>query len=240
MEKTLQTLRYLLKSISTGIVIGLIVSLGTVAASDLLFYFTAKYYPLYSKTPLTTVPLTVPFEFTTGIVALLIGLVLFIPDFKVALANGISRKTFLLANLLSAGTAAAAFSIFNLLVVAIHGIFWPITFSSDLLYPKIGWGFLLIWQFALYLLIILAGRLIALAYYRSSALGRWVLSIAPWALLGVWVVANARSEGALRAVLSEYLQWSLWFTRGSPMLLVYSAILCGVAYLLIRRAPLKD
>jgi hypothetical protein len=229
------TFHYLRKSFSLWIVIGLLVSLGTVAVADLLFYFTEKYHPLD-----TVVPLTVPFEFTTGLFVLLIGLVLFIPDFKVALANGISRKTFLLANLLSAGTVAAAFSIFNLIVDKVHSLFWPITFTSEMFYPQIGWAGLFILQFALYFLLIMIGRLTALAYYRSNTLGRWAISLAPFVLLGCYLVANARSGGELRSAISAYQHTSMRMEQAPFTLLIYAAILTALLYLLFRRAPLKD
>lgn len=233
--KTLPTFRYLMKSLGPWIVIGFFVILCTVAASDLIFYFTEKYHPLE-----TVVPLTVPFEFSTGVFALLIGLAQFISDFKVGLANGISRKTFHLANLLSAGTWAAAFSIFNFLVAKVHGLFWPIAFSSEVFYPQIGWAEILILQFTLYLLLIMVGRLIALAYYRSSTAGKWAVSLAPFVLLGLYLVGNARSGGELGAALWGYHRLTMGMDLAPVTLLVYSAILAGLVYLLFRRAPLKD
>ncbi|HMN63174.1 MAG TPA: hypothetical protein PJ988_22600, partial [Anaerolinea sp.] len=163
MNKTLPTFRYLMKSITTAMMIEVVVILGNVAVTDLVFFLTNK-YSLTNE----DLSLTVPFEFVTGNFALLLGMVLFISDFKVVLANGVSRKTYWLATLLSAGTAAAAFSMFNLLVMIVHGLFWPIVFITELFYPQIGWAGLFIFQFILYFLLIMLGRLVALAYYRSS------------------------------------------------------------------------
>jgi hypothetical protein len=236
MKKTLQTLRYLAKSYSSGIFYGFLVILGTVAVTDLVFYLTDQAY----NTVHPVVSLTVPFEVTAGIFTLLIGMVLFIPDFKVALANGVSRKTFLLANLPAAGIAAAAFSIFNLVVMKVHGLFWPVNSISDLSYPQSGWVTFLLVQFTLYFLLIMVGRFISLAYYRSSTPARWAISLAPFVSIALLAVADARSDGRIFEAISQYLLWSLRFPRALLSMLAYSAILYGLVWLLLRRASLKD
>ncbi len=236
MNKTLQTLRYLAKSSSAGIFFGFLVILGTVAVTDLVFYLTDQAY----NTVHLVVSLTVPFEVTAGIFTLLIGMVLFIPDFKVALANGISRKTFLMANLPAAGIAAAAFSIFNLVVVKVHGLFWPINSIGDLSYPQAGWVAFLLLQFTLYFLLIMAGRFISLAYYRSSPPVRWAISLAPFVLFGLLIEMDIRSDGKIFEAIGAYLLWSLRFPTALVSMLAYSAILYGLTYVLLRRAPLKD
>jgi hypothetical protein len=235
MRKTLQTLRYLAKSFSGVIVLGMIVMLGTVAVTDLVFFLTSQ-----SSTVNYDLSLTVPFEVTAGIFALIIGLGLFISDFKVGLANGISRKTFLLANLPSALIASAIFSIFILIVEKIHGLFWPIISISEIFYPQIGWAWLLFFQFTLYFLLIMAGRLITLAYYRSSTVGKWAISLAPFILYGILQVADARFAGKVFRAINEYRRSSMALEIAPWTLLVYSVIVFGLVYLLIRRAPLKD
>jgi len=235
MRKTLQTLRYLLKSSTTWIVIGFLVILSTVAVTDLVYDFTSRHNVVQQ-----VVSLTVPSEFTAGVFALLLGLVLFTTNFKVALANGVSRKTFLLANLPAAGITAAAFSIFNLVVVVVHGLFWPVNLISQNIYPTISWAGLLILQFAGYFMLVAAGWFITLAYYRSSTVGKWAISLAPFVLFGLLQVADAGSGGELFAAIREYQYVSMRMDRAPFTMLAYSAILCGLVYLLIRRAPLKD
>jgi hypothetical protein len=236
MKKTLQTFRYLFKGLARATVIGFLTILSIVAATDLIFYFTIQYNPIQQ-----VVSLTVPFEAANSVFALLIGLVLFITNFKVALANGISRKTFFLANLPAAAMAAAAFSIFNLVVMIVHNLFWPINFISELAYPHINWVGLLVLQFALYLLMTIAGWFISLAYYRSSVPVRWAISLAPLMLYVLLQVINARSDGATLTLIEEYQRLS---TSGpfitTIVWMIYSAILGGLVYLLIRRTPLRD
>ncbi len=236
MKKTFQTLRHLSKGFARMTVIGFLSILVSVAITDLIFHLTDQYNQAHQ-----VVALTVPFEVTAGVFALLIGLILLIANFKIGLANGISRKTFLLANLPAAVMVAVAFSIFNLLVVLAHGLFWPIIFISDLLYPHTSWIGLLILQFALYFLLIVVGWFITLAYYRSSVPVKWAISLAPIGLYALLRVANARSGGATFTSIGEYLRMSMSSPyRAGVSLLAYSAILCILVYLLIRRAPLKD
>jgi len=236
MEKTLQTLRYLSKGFAKMTVIGFFSILGGVAITDLVYHLTDSAYNTVHK----VVSLTMPFEFIAGIFALLTGLLLFISNFKVALANGIARKTFLLANLPAAGMVAAALAIFNLIVVMVHGLFWPINSISEMFYPFTSWAGILILQFALYFLLIVSGWFITLAYYRSSTPGKWAISLTPFVLFGLLKVANARSGGAIFEAIREYQHESMRMERAPLTFLVYSAILCGLIYLLIRRAPLKD
>jgi uncharacterized membrane protein len=242
MGKTLQTLRYLTKSFTTLIVIGFLTILGTTAITNLVFHLTDRYNTVHN-----VVPLTVPFEFTAGIFAILIGMALLIVNFKVALANGISRKTFLLADLYAALLAAAAFSIFNQIVILVHGLFWPVILFSSLLYPQTGWAGMLILQFVLYFLSILAGWFIALVFYRSSQPVKWAITLAPLVLLGLLIDANHRTGGAVFMAIWNYLLLSLGLANGihKPTiavlsLLAYSAVLLALVYLLIRRAPVKD
>jgi hypothetical protein len=234
MNNLLQTIRYLVKSFVAGIVLGFFVILGIVAITDWVYYFTDHQYNTIH--PVTS--LTVPFEVVAGIFALLIGLVLFIPDFKVALANGISRRTYFLASLPSAGLAAAVFTIINLVVIKVHGLFWPINSISDVFYPHSGWLELLILQFILYFLLILTGRFITLVYYRSSAPVKWVISLAPFVLIALLLVEDARLGGTISRAFDDFVHWL--YPRVLPTMFVDSVILSGLLYLLIRRAPLKD
>ncbi len=172
---------------------------------------------------------------------MLFGMTLLIANFKIALANGVSRKTFMLANLLTALTAAAALSIFNLSVALIHNIFWPVNFVSNLffLFP-LTWGVLLALQFVLYLFAIAAGWFITLAYYRSAVPVKWAISLAPFGLYALLRVTNAFSNGAIFAEIKTYIALSTRTAFTTTMsFLAYAVIVCGLVYLLLRRASLK-
>lgn len=235
MKKLRQTLRYLNKSFSIGIIFQFPIILSTVAITDLVYFFTSRYTTVHQ-----VVSLTVPFEFNTGIIALLFGMGLLISTFKVTLANGISRKTFLLANLPAAVIVSAIFSIFNLLVIKIHGLFWPINAISDLIFHNIRWPGFLLFQFALYLMLIMVGWFISLVSYRSGKVGKWALVGGPFAIYGILKILDASTAGLVFKTIHDYFVWHFDFPRVVPLLLAYSAINYALVYLLIRRAPLKQ
>ena len=136
---------------------------------------------------------------------------------------------------------AVALSIFNLIVVLVHRLFWPITFLSELFYPQAGWAGLLLLRFALNVLLIVTGWFITLAYYRSIVPVKWAISLAPFVLYGLMKAADARSGGAIFTSIGDYLKWSTTGPyQAAVSWLAYAAILCGLVYLLLRRAPLKD
>lgn len=236
MEKTMQTFRYLLVGFSRMFVIALFAILSNVLITYLVFYLTGGREVLF----LGVVPLTAPVEVTAAIFALVTGLVLFLINFKVTAANGVSRKTFLLANLPAAALFAAVLAILNVLLVLVSRLFWPVIMSIQLFYPGISWAGLLLFQFALYLMWLVAGWLISLAYYRGSLPIRWAISLAPFLLFYIYLVTNHRTGGAVYGALREF-----WLTTmgsnwaASASLLAYAAILVSLVYLLIRRAPVK-
>ncbi len=235
MKKTLQTLHFLIKRYSMGIVIGFLVILSSLVISYVGFSLTDRSYPRQ------VVWVTPPFELIAGIFAMLIGLVLFIPDFRMALANGISRKTFFWANIPAALLFALAFSIFNLMIVLIYGHFLPISIISDLIYTHIGWVESLVLQTALYFLLVMLGRFITLIYYRSSKTVKWIVSLTPLMLIILDLQIYKSSVGESHRIIGEFVKISMGTPyRAALSMLAYSAVLCGLIFLLIRRAPLKD
>lgn len=239
MSKLYPTFRYLLRGFTWMASIAFISILVCVAVTDGVFHLTDAYDGVLSIPAQT--PLTLPSEITAWIFALVTGILLFLINFRVMLVNGVSRKTFLLASLPAAAALAAALAIFNLLVIAIHSLFWPMVLFSQLIYPGISWVSLLLVQFAQNLLFILIGWFISLAYYRSSNPVSWAISLAPFVLFGVYLVANAQTHGAIYAAWYGYWRATM---RSLPSvailsLLAYSAALYGLVYLLLRRAPLK-
>jgi hypothetical protein len=234
MEKILQTMRYLSTGFILMFAIGFGTLLGNVLFTNLIFHITDR-----ANIGRAAGPLTVPLEMTASVFALLIGLILFLSNFKVAIANGISRRTFLIANLPVALLAAAALSLLNGIVVLVHGFFWPVVSLTQLFYPQ-GAGLLLL-QFGLYFLLIAAGWVISLAYYRASIPMRWAISLSPFVLIALLRMINFETGGEV----SSFIRYTLGLTgqpnpyQGAAFLFLYAAMLLGATYLLIRRAPLK-
>jgi hypothetical protein len=233
MEKILQTIRYLSTGFVLMVAIGFGSLLGNVLFTNLIFHLTDR-----NNLGQAAGPLTVPLEFTAGVFALLTGLLLFLINFKVVIANGISRRTFLIANLPVALAAAAALALINGIVLWVHEFFWPAVSISHLIYQQVSSPGLLLVQFALYFLLIAAGWVITLAYYRASVPKRWAISLAPFVLYALLRMTNFEMESFIRFSLglvgSERNPY-----QGAAVLFVYAAMLYGATYLLIRRAPLK-
>jgi hypothetical protein len=236
MEKILQTMRYL----STGFVLMLAIGfgslLGNVLFTNLIFHLTDR-----NNLGRAAGPLTVPLEITAVVFALLIGLLLFLSNFKVVIANGISRRTFLIANLPVALLAAAVLALINGIVVLVHELFWPAVSISHLLYQQVSSAGLLLVQFGLYFLLIAAGWVISLATTgpacRCAGSSRW----RPSCCIALLRVINFETGGAV-----TFFRFSLGLVgsqpnpyQGAAFLFVYAAMLFGATYLLIRRAPLK-
>ncbi len=247
MGKTLQTFRYLLKSLTPLAIVEILTLLAGVVVTHLIFYFTAG--ELYESFREKATPLTMPSEFIASLFALMIGFVFFTTHFKVILANGISRKTFWRANLLVALILAAGFAACSLALTELHRLVWPqAILISELVYPFAGRVWIWLLQSAGYLLLTLVGYFSALALYRSSPAGKWAIVLSPFALYALLKVVNARSRGVVMEAIGEYLKLSMGLeTGGEPQvwvavlsLSIYALVLCGLLYLLLRRAPLKN
>ena len=239
MNSIYPTFRYLTRGYIFMAVIAFFSILACVAITVLVFHLTDPYDGVLS-TPASS-PLTVPSEVTAWIFALITGIALFITNYKVMLINGVSRKTFLLASLPAAALLAAVLSAINQLINAIHGIWWPLVLISQYTFPRIGWIGLFLVQFAQYLMAIVLGWFIVMAYYRSGTLMKWVISLAPVVLLtGYWIADDQTGGIASTAVQNFWRATHSLPSIGVLTMLIYAAILYGLVYLLLRRAPLKD
>ena len=242
MQKTGQTFRLLLRR-SNELILGVFFSiLATVAFTELIYYLTSRTI----STP-EAVSLTVPFENITGFIALLFGITQIITNFKITLANGVSRKNLMMASILSAAAAAAALSIINLIVAlvvnfvaALSPQLLPVNFVSSLFFFSLSWLMLLLLQFVLYFLSIASGWFITLAYYRSTAPLKWAISFLPFLLYALLRTANAYTNGGLFNAINDYIVLSTKTPYTTFIsFLAYTIVACGLVYLLIRRAPLK-
>ncbi len=80
-----------------------------------------------------------------------------------------------------------------------------------------------------------------MAYYRSSGLGKWAVTFAPIGLYVSFRLVRASLGGLVDSRIDDYLHLTLRSPYSAAVsMLVYSIILCGLVYWLIRRAPLKD
>jgi len=230
-------MQYLTKSLKRVTFFSIFVVLITVIIADYIFYKTGGFDP---GRPIET--RSMAFELVAGSFAFLIGLKYFRPNFNVALANGISRKTFLLANLPVAALIAVVFPVSNLLMIQIHNVFSPISTMSEMIFPLItGWLWSLLFQFALYFMLLIGGWFITFIYYRSNALLKWIISLIPFVFFIIPIVDSQFYYQSIHPVLKNSIMWVFHQPARPPLLmLIFSAILAAFTFLLIYRAPLKD
>lgn len=239
MNRTLQTMRYLTKSIINPTLFALVVTVIMVAITDFTFFSTGQFSPSKSQSALT-----IPLELTSGCFSLLIGAVIFLANFRVTLANGISRRTFLLANLPVAMLLAAIFSIATLVLTKVHNFFWPINSLSDGIMienPNLNNAWPMIFQFSLYLFLILGGRFITSVYYRSNKWIRVILSLVPiMVFIFILRVVNGRQQGAFPQVITSLITYVTQPENIISFLVSGSLVMFALTWLVIFRAPLKD
>lgn len=236
MQKIRPATRYLITSVLPFVMVGMLSILGNLAVTDTITLFARRRGELDR-------PFSNHTEATAAIFILLISLIFFSIQFKVVLSNGVSRKTFFWANLASFVVISAGFALFITLVTLAHLPFGQMTLISQSLYTGANLMDATFLQIALYFLVAVSGWLIHLAYYRSGTLLRWIISLAPFGLLWA-VISSGRSSGILWETLVALAGFA---NHDAPQvytavlsLVGAAALLSGVIYLLLRRAPLKE
>lgn len=238
MKRLLQTMGYLLKSIVNPTIFALVVMIIMLAILDFTNISTGR-FSLAGPAK----PLIIPLEFFSGGLSLLIGAAMFLTNFRVSLANGISRKTFMLANLPVAMLIAAFFAIATQVVTEVHALFWPInTYSVAMLIenPQLNNAWPLIFQFTLYLFLILAGRFITMVYYRCNKWGRGFLSLVPLVVFYFTLSAINGKNGEFYLLMSNLLLLILQPENTINFLVLGSLVMFVLTWLVIYRVPLKD
>ena len=204
-------------------------------------------------------------DFASWIFLFIAGLNAFKRSFYFSQANNISRKTFFKGLVMGVFPITFAMSVIDVVINRIYNNFVPSPTNFDMIYSSfrdtdMRYGARMvwtpandiytlfstaIWQFALYSMIFLLGILITLIYYRSSKLVKVIVSVLPIALIifsniiyQLLPVAFWESVGALIAGAFG------WESRNPYMAVLSFGILAslfsGVAYLLTRRAVVKD
>lgn len=235
MNRTLQTIRYLTYSLKWMFLVELLVSLGVVALTDYAFVHTGG-----SDLGQSAVPGTV--RLVAVVFSILIGFLYFRPNFRVALANGISRKTFMLAYLPVAGLTAIIFTITSQVIVTTHNWIWPNPSTYGTLFSFKGvWLLAVLVQIVLYFLLIISSWFITFLYYRSNNIMKWIISLAVSSIFFFPMLAPEYYYVTVSPALHDLVMWCLNRPERLPIVILgVSAVLFEFTYLLIYRAPLKD
>ena len=202
-------------------------------------------------------------EFSTVIFLFVCGLNSFKSNFYFAKSNGISRKTFIKGLLISIIPIALVMSIIDIIINRINNIFIKNPTLYDMSYGnllgdvgRIHEGVwiqsnslatifnTILFQFSLCLLAYVVGIVINMIYYRSNKYLKVLVSVIPV----VFIIFNANfstKNPGLTMRINEFLDYIFGFNPVNVFacittFLVLVVILSGVAFLLIRKAIIKE
>lgn len=191
--------------------------------------------PAMGRFNMATLPIAVIF-------LLIVGLASFAENLRLALANGVSRRTHFLSFLLFALVASVVTALLSILFDAIPGFFGVSGASSQFS----GSFFVLLLFFAMvYLCIAALGYFIAGAYYRMNNPARVAVSIGvPAGLIIFFVNALSFHAGAplysVGYALLAFGDWMTQTTNASLFFALAAVLFLFLGWLLTRRAPIKE
>jgi hypothetical protein len=205
-------------------------------------------------------------EFSTMIFSFIVGLDSFKSDFYFSQGVSISRKVFFKGLILGILPLTMMMSGIDLVLNRIYNIFVPSPMMFDMLYTAYrDTGMMdyrtlefiwkqsnelpllintIIWQFALYTFVCLAGLLITLIYYRSNKLMRVVVSISPVIFLMLMrSLGNYLTD--FSGIIAKFMDNAFGYSSMNPYIAVFTFLVAGgilsaLIYLLTRKAEIKE
>lgn len=202
-------------------------------------------------------------EFATIIFLFVCGLNSFKANFYFAKSNGISRKTFIKGLLISSVPLALVMSIIDVIINRINNIFIKNPTFYDMSYGNLVAGMNGVWngtwiqsnsfstvfntilfQFSFCLLAYVVGIVINMIYYRSNSYVKVIVSVIPIAFIIFSSNFTIRNP-SLTMKINSFLDYIFGFDPVNVFaciltFLVGCVVLSGIAFLLIRKAVIKE
>lgn len=202
-------------------------------------------------------------EISTAIFLFVCGLNSFKSNFYFAKSNGISRKTFIKGLLISSVPIALVMSIIDIIINRINNIFIKNPTLYDISYGElvghIGSVYednwiqsnslvtifnTILFQFSLCLLAYVIGIVINMIYYRANKYVKVLVSAIPVALIILKGNLSMRNP-SLTLRINEFTDYIFGFNPSNVFacittFLVFTVVLSGIAFLLIRKAVIKE
>ena len=202
-------------------------------------------------------------EVSTVIFLFVCGLNSFKSNFYFAKSNGISRKTFIKGLLISSIPIALVMSIIDIIINRINNIFIKNPTFYDMAYGNLvgiigdiyngAWtqsnslGTIfntILFQFSFCLLAYVVGIVINMIYYRSNKYVKVLVSVIPVAFIMFSGNFSIRNSG-LTIRVKEFFDYIFGFNPVNVFacvstFLVLTVVLWGIAFLLIRKAVIKE
>jgi hypothetical protein len=177
----------------------------------------------------------------------IIGIVFFATSFKFMMSHGVSRRRFFLASGLSLVSMSAIWAILLTIFIVVSRTFTNIWVVFDLLYR--GWDLvsMAVWEFAGMFLLAVLGWLIYLIYYVSGLKTKYIITAAPFVVIPLLALFNIMANGVIFEAIGKFVINAMGFASNVPnpyigagSMLIFSLILGGAVFLLIRRAQVND
>ena len=202
-------------------------------------------------------------EISTIIFLFVCGLNSFKSNFYFAKVNGISRKTFIKGLLISSIPIALVMSIIDIIINRINNIFIKNPTFYDMAYGNLvgimgdiyngSWTQsnslntifnTILFQFSFCLLAYVVGTIINMIYYRSNKYVKVLVSVIPVAFIMFSGNFSIRNPG-LTIRVKEFFDYIFGFNPVNVFacvstFLVLTVVLWGIAFLLIRKAVIKE
>ena len=202
-------------------------------------------------------------EVSTVIFIFVCGLNSFKSNFYFAKSNGISRKTFIKGLLISSVPIALVMSIIDIIINRVNNIFIKNPTLYDMSYGElvghIGIVYesnwiqsnslatifnTILFQFSLCLLAYVIGIVINMIYYRANKYVKVLLSAIPVAFIILKGNLSMRNP-SLTLRINEFTNYIFGFNQSNVFacittFLVFTVVLSGIAFLLIRKAVIKE
>ena len=202
-------------------------------------------------------------EVSTVIFIFVCGLNSFKSNFYFAKSNGVSRKTFIKGLLISSVPIALVMSIIDIIINRINNIFIKNPTFYDMAYGN-SVGYIskiydgswvqsnslntifntILFQFSLCLLAYVIGIVINMIYYRANKYVKVLVSAIPVALIILKGNLSMRNP-SLTLRINEFTNYIFGFNPSNVFacittFLVFTVVLSGIAFLLIRKAVIKE
>lgn len=202
-------------------------------------------------------------EISTVIFLFVCGLNSFKSNFYFAKSNGISRKTFIKGLLISSIPIALVMSIIDIIINRINNIFIKNPTLYDINYGEllghIGSVYdgnwiqsnslntifnTILFQFSLCLLAYVIGIVINMIYYRANKYVKVLVSVIPVAFIILKGNLSMRNP-SLTLRINEFTNYIFGFNPSNVFVcittfLVFTVVLSAIAFLLIRKAAIKE
>lgn len=159
-------------------------------------------------------------------------------------ANNVSRKVFYVGNFVSFLLLAGIMTIVDTTLNQVFQGLIAHKTSLEQIYNLHSFWVDIPFTFTFLTLAICLGWLITLLYYRSDKIMKIILSVSPFLLIILSTYINRITNGAITRELGKFFDNVLGISAVSPINAVFSfaisaALIYGLSFLLVRKAPIK-